>query len=85
GGAGLDVYEEEADLFFEDLSGKIIRDDTLSLLVSRPNVIISSHQAFLTKEALENIAAETFSNLDEFFAGKPLTNEVVYHPSHETV
>ncbi|MBQ2774987.1 MAG: 2-hydroxyacid dehydrogenase [Clostridia bacterium] len=84
GGAGLDVYEEEADLFFEDLSGKIIRDDVLSLLVSRPNVIISSHQAFLTKEALENIAAETFNNLDEFFAGKPLTNEVVYKPSSET-
>ena len=77
GGAGLDVYEEEADLFFEDFSGKIIRDDVLSLLVSRPNVIITSHQAFLTKEALKNIAAATLDNLDEFFEGKPLTNEVV--------
>ena len=64
-------------MFFEDFSGKIIRDDVLSLLVSRPNVIITSHQAFLTKEALKNIAAATLDNLDEFFEGKPLTNEVV--------
>lgn len=79
GGAGLDVYEEEADLFYEDLSGKIILDDVLALLVSRPNVIITSHQAFLTDEALKNIAGTTFQNLDEFFDGKPLTNEICYH------
>ena len=78
-GAGLDVYEEEADLFFEDFSGEIIKDDVLSLLVSRPNVIITSHQAFLTDEALKNIAQTTFDNLDEFFEDKPLTNEVCYH------
>lgn len=78
-GAGLDVYEEEADLFFEDYSGTIIRDDILALLVSRPNVIITSHQAFLTDEALENIARTTIDNLDQFFAGGELVNEVCYH------
>jgi len=76
GGAGLDVYEEEADLFFEDFSNEIILDDILSLLVSRPNVLITSHQAFLTAEALKNIAQTTFDNLDEFFDGVELTNEI---------
>ncbi len=75
-GAGLDVYEEEADFFFEDMSGTIIKDDILSLLVSRPNVIITSHQAFFTEEALESIAQVTLQNLDEFFEGKELSNEV---------
>ena len=75
-GAALDVYEEEADFFYEDMSDKIITDDTLALLVSRPNVLITSHQGFLTEEALENIADVTLKNLDEFFEGKPLTNEV---------
>ena len=65
---------EEADLFFEDCSGDIITDDTLSLLVSMPNVIITSHQAYLTKEALANIAQVTLSNLDEFFASGADTN-----------
>ena len=74
-GAALDVYEEEANLFYEDMSDKIIKDDTLALLVSRPNVLITSHQAFLTEEALDNIASVTIQNFDEFFAGKPLTNE----------
>jgi len=77
-GAGLDVYEEEAELFFEDNSGNIIRDDVLALLVSRPNVVLTSHQAFLTEEALQNIAQATMDNLDEFFEGKNLTNEVCY-------
>lgn len=77
-GAGLDVYEEEADLFFEDFSGTMIKDDVLALLVSRPNVILTSHQAFLTEEALENIAKTTLLNLDEFFDEKVLTNEVCY-------
>lgn len=80
-GAGLDVYEEEADLFFEDLSGEIIKDDLLSLLVSRPNVIITSHQGFFTEEALANIAGTTLKNLDEFFAGKPPQNEIRYSKS----
>ncbi len=77
-GAGLDVYEEEAELFFEDNSGNIIKDDVLALLVSRPNVVLTSHQAFLTEEALQNIAKTTLDNLDEFFSGANLTNEVCY-------
>ncbi|MCE5342896.1 MAG: 2-hydroxyacid dehydrogenase [Clostridiaceae bacterium] len=77
-GAGLDVYEEEADLFYEDNSGNIMKDDLLALLVSRPNVLLTSHQAFLTEEALQNIAKTTLQNLDEFFSGKNLTNEVCY-------
>ena len=75
-GAALDVYEEEANVFYEDMSDKIIKDDTLALLMSRPNVLITSHQAFLTEEALENIAEITIQNLDDFFAGKEMTNEV---------
>jgi len=77
-GAGLDVYEEEAELFFEDNSGNIIKDDLLALLVSRPNVVLTSHQAFLTEEALKNIARTTLDNLNEFFGGGNLTNEVCY-------
>ena len=66
-GAGLDVYEEESDLFFEDMSDTIIQDDVLSILVNMPNVILTSHQAFLTEEALGNIAEITLSNLESFF------------------
>ena len=77
-GAGLDVYEEEANLFYEDRSDDIMRDDTLALLVSRPNVILTAHQAFLTEEALHNIAEETVKNLDAFFSGAPLENEICY-------
>lgn len=76
GGAALDVYEEESGLFFEDNSDKIVTDEVLSLLVSRPNVIITSHQAFLTEEALRNIAEVTLKNFDDFLAGKELVNEV---------
>ncbi|MGN1090813.1 MAG: 2-hydroxyacid dehydrogenase [Huintestinicola sp.] len=74
--AGLDVYEEEADIFYEDRSGDIIGDETLSLLVSMPNVIITSHQAFLTEEALSAIAQVTLSNADAFFAGEELVNRI---------
>ena len=77
-GAGLDVYEEEAEYFFEDRSAAPIRDDVLALLVSRPNVLLTSHQAFLTEEALENIADTTLQNLDEFFSDGELSNEVCY-------
>lgn len=63
GAACLDVYEEESDLFFEDNSGHILEDDTLARLISMPNVIVSSHQAFLTEEALVNIAETTVQNL----------------------
>ena len=63
GAACLDVYEEEGDLFFEDKSGHILDDDTLARLISMPNVIVTSHQAFLTEEALENIAETTVQNI----------------------
>ena len=63
GAACLDVYEEESDLFFEDNSGHIMEDDTLARLISMPNVIVTSHQAFLTEEALENIAETTVDNI----------------------
>lgn len=78
GAAGLDVYEEETEVFFEDYSNTVIKDDVLARLVSMPNVIITSHQAFLTDEALRNIAETTKKNLDEFFSEAPLTNEVCY-------
>ena len=77
-GAGLDVYEEEADFFFEDKSDTGVKDDTLALLVSRPNVILTSHQAFLTEEALSAIAQTTLDNLNRFFCGDWLPNEVCY-------
>lgn len=76
GAAGLDVYEEETDFFFEDLSEEIIRDDVLSTLISLPNVLVTSHQAFLTREALDGIAATTMDNLRAYFAGEELINEV---------
>lgn len=75
-GAGLDVYEEETDFFFEDRSDSIDRDTILSLLVSMPNVVLTSHQAFLTTEALHNIAKVTLENLDAFFRDGSLQNEV---------
>lgn len=70
GAAALDVYEEEGDLFYEDYSGHIVQDDKLVRLIAMPNVIVTSHQAFLTKEALDNIASTTVSNLQKFFAGE---------------
>ena len=79
GAACLDVYEEEGEVFYEDLSGHIMRDDNLVRLIAMPNVIVTSHQAFLTREALDNIASTTVSNLHRFFAGNPdETTEVVY-------
>lgn len=63
---GLDVYEEEEGVFFEDLSGEIVDDDLLMRLVTFPNVLITAHQAFLTREALQNIAETTIANLDRF-------------------
>lgn len=76
GGAALDVYEEETDLFFEDNSDKLIKDDTLSLLVSRPNVLITSHQAFFTREAMQSIAKTTLRSISDFFAGQELKYEI---------
>jgi len=66
GGAALDVYEEETGVFFHDLSGEILQDDVLARLISLPNVLITSHQAFLTHEALANIASTTLANISAF-------------------
>ncbi len=83
GAACLDVYEEEADLFFEDKSGHILEDDVLARLISMPNVIVTSHQAFLTEEALENIAETTVMNLVSFAENGQCANEICYR--RETV
>lgn len=77
GSLGLDVYEEEEDLFFEDLSERVIQDDVFARLLTFPNVLITAHQGFFTREALGQIAATTLSNIREFEDGKPLTNEVL--------
>ena len=74
--AGLDVYEEESEYFYEDQSDRIIDDDVLARLLSFNNVIVTSHQAFFTHEALENIAMTTLQNIRDFINHKPLLNEV---------
>ena len=76
GAAGLDVYEEEGEYFYEDKSDKIIDDDTLARLLSFNNVIVTSHQGFFTREALANIAETTLANIRDFTDGKTLANEV---------
>ena len=79
GAACLDVYEEEADVFFEDRSGHILNDDLLSRLISMPNVIVTSHQAFLTEEALNNIAETTVENILSYFENDGVcNNELCY-------
>ena len=78
GAACLDVYEEESDLFFEDNSGHIMEDDTLARLISMPNVIVTSHQAFLTEEALSNIAETTVQNIVDIFERGQCPNELCY-------
>ncbi|MBQ6128139.1 MAG: 2-hydroxyacid dehydrogenase, partial [Lachnospiraceae bacterium] len=78
GAACLDVYEEESNVFFHDYSGHIVDDDTLARLISMPNVIVTSHQAFLTEEALTNIADTTLSNVEEYFSKGYSQNEVCY-------
>ncbi len=74
---GLDVYEQESELFFANRSEEIIQDDVFARLLTFPNVIVTGHQGFFTREALEQIAATTFANLEEFTSGKALSNEVV--------
>jgi D-lactate dehydrogenase len=76
GALGLDVYEQEADLFFEDLSSQIIQDDVFQRLLTFPNVIVTGHQAFLTREALQNIAETTLSNFSDFEQGRDCPNKV---------
>lgn len=77
GSAGLDVYEEEEGVFFEDLSQTIMRDDVLARLLTLPNVIVTSHQAFLTQEALGNIASTTLNSIAAYASGRALENEII--------
>lgn len=76
GSLGLDVYEQESDLFFEDLSNQIIQDDVFERLLTFPNVLVTGHQAFFTREALQNIAETTLSNIAHLEQGQPCLNEV---------
>ena len=89
GAAGLDVYEEESAYFFEDYSTRIISDDVLARLLTFPNVLVTSHQGFFTREALVNIAHVTLQNVADFFAGHELKNEICYqcdqHPCKKDV
>lgn len=78
GSAGLDVYEEETDYFFEDFSSSVIDDDVLARLLTFPNVLVTSHQAFFTREAMSNIAGTTLENIRLFFDTGELPNEVCY-------
>lgn len=80
GAAGLDVYEEESDYFFEDRSARVITDDVVARLLTFPNVLVTSHQAFLTTDALNNIAQTTVDNIREYLAGnrgRELSNVVM--------
>lgn len=81
GSAGLDVYEEEGDYFFEDFSAEPISDDVLVRLLSFPNVLVTSHQAFFTKEAMDSITKTTLENIRLFFEDNELPNEICYHCS----
>jgi len=83
GSAGLDVYEEEADYFFEDYSSHIMKDDVLARLISFPNVLVTSHQAFFTEEALTNIATTTLENIRSFFYDGRVLNEVCANPGQD--
>jgi len=78
GSAGLDVYEEESEYFFEDHSDSGVDDDMLARLLTFNSVLVTSHQAFFTREALKNIADTTMGNITEFFEGKQMTNEICY-------
>ncbi|MDX9914276.1 MAG: 2-hydroxyacid dehydrogenase [Sphaerochaeta sp.] len=82
GSAALDVYEEEAELFYEDQSATILSDDVLMLLISMPNVLVTSHQAFLTEEALSNIAETTMASIDAFGRGAFMEHEICYRCDH---
>ena len=85
GGAGLDVYEDERDYFFSDKSATVLEDDVLARLLSFNNVIVTSHQAFLTDEALNNIAETTFENILSFAKKEELKNEVWYNPETKKI
>ena len=85
GAAGLDVYEEEAAYFYEDTSDRIMDDDVLARLLSFNNVIVTSHQGFFTREALDNIAHTTMQNINDFAEHRELANEVRAEPENAVV
>jgi len=85
GGAGLDVYEEEEEYFFEDLSNEVLVDDDLARLLSFPNVLMTSHQGFFTREAMQEIAAVTMKNIHAFEKDEVLVNEICYRCGAECV
>lgn len=85
GSAGLDVYEEETDYFFEDYSSHVMKDDVLARLISFPNVLVTSHQAFFTEEALANIATTTLENIRSFFLDGKILNEVCANPAKDGI
>jgi D-lactate dehydrogenase len=78
GGIAIDVYEQEANLFFKDLSSTVIPDDVIQRLVSFPNVILTGHQAFFTSEALRTILKTTLASISDFAAGRALVNQIEY-------
>ena len=78
GGAGLDVYEEEEGYFFEDHSNRFVDDDDLARLLTFPNVLLTSHQGFFTREAMHAIAETTMENVRAYMQGRPLENEVCW-------
>jgi D-lactate dehydrogenase len=84
GSAGLDVYEEEDEYFFEDRSDEVMTDDVLARLLTFPNVLVTAHQAFFTKEALANIAETTLGNINAYFDEKNLDNEICYRCSTDS-
>lgn len=77
---GIDVYEEESDLFFEDMSDTVIQDDTLMRLMTFPNVLVTGHQAFFTERAMKDIATSTFENLKSFLEANPISKSLVELP-----
>ena len=79
---GLDVYEEEEDIFFEDLSEKVIQDDVFARLLTFPNVLITGHQAFFTEDAMSAIAAVTIGNVDSFEKGRIPDENLVLLEQH---
>lgn len=83
GYAGLDVYEEESEYFFEDFSSEVISDDVLARLLTFPNVLVTAHQGFFTREALTNIANTTLKNIDDFVRGRLLSHEICYRCSRK--